>query len=111
MKAIVKSGLVAVIWALGVSVAGACPFCREAVAGDSVAQGYFWSILLMLLTPLAILAALGTYFYLLVRRNPPSALELPPTEVPQELLVPTRNQTSSDQTPENTEAELACMEK
>ncbi len=82
----------------------ACPFCREALGGQNdMARGYFWSILLMLFTPLGILAGLGIYFYLLVRRarkvQAAAELPLPAASPPPEVLVPvkeSRGSVSSD---------------
>ncbi|GEM_PF-6054017 len=86
----------------------ACPFCREALGGQNdMARGYFWSILLMLFTPLGILAGLGIYFYLLVRRarkvQAAAQLPLPAASPPPEVLVPVkenRNSVSSDAQPQ-----------
>ena len=84
-------------WAATVQGALACPFCREALGGQNdMARGYFWSILLMLFTPLGILTGLGIYFYLLVRRARAGA-EVSPPPVPQgalppEVLVPVKQE-------------------
>jgi hypothetical protein len=56
-----------------VSVAQACPGCKEAIAendlqGQRVARGYFWSILFMMSMPFAILGTFGTYCYVEIRR-------------------------------------------
>ena len=58
---------------LVVSLAEACPGCKDAVAESDpdqvrMARGYFWSILFMLSMPFAILGTFGTYVYLEVRR-------------------------------------------
>lgn len=55
------------------SIALACPNCRDSLsdndpAGAGIVQGFFWSIIIMLSTPVLILTGLGSYFYLLVRR-------------------------------------------
>ncbi len=78
----------------------ACPFCREALGGQNdMARGYFWSILLMLFTPLGILAGLGIYFYLLVRRSrrvrAAAELPLPAASPPPEVLVPVKGHRES----------------
>ncbi len=82
-------------WVATAQGAWACPFCREALGGQNdMARGYFWSILLMLFTPLGILAGLGIYFYLLVRRARSGAeAPLPPVPqgaLPPEVLVPVK---------------------
>ncbi|MFM2097146.1 MAG: hypothetical protein RIS70_4270 [Planctomycetota bacterium] len=51
----------------------ACPNCKDALsqndpARSGLARGFFWSIMLMLATPLLITVGLGSYFYLLVRK-------------------------------------------
>lgn len=61
------------VLSLLVTVAEACPGCKEAIAendlqGQRVARGYFWSILFMMSMPFAILGTFGTYFYVEVRR-------------------------------------------
>jgi hypothetical protein len=52
-------------------VGHACPTCKDALAGGAqtagMAEGYFWSILLMMSMPFLILGGLGGYFYLQVR--------------------------------------------
>ena len=49
-----------------------CPNCKDALAENSgsgnIAYGFGWSIIFMLSMPYTILGAIGTYFYLLVRR-------------------------------------------
>src|SRR5690606_909200 len=53
-------------------VAFGCPTCKDQLANDpaaqSIARGYFYSILFMLSMPALILLGLSTYFYLLVRQ-------------------------------------------
>ncbi len=52
-------------------VAAACPTCKDSVSetDPNMVQGYFWSILFMMSMPFLILAGLGAYFYLLIRRS------------------------------------------
>lgn len=66
-------GLALVFVLVVTSTASACPNCKDALADNDpsysgAVQGYFWSILLMLSTPILILAGLGSYFYWLVRQ-------------------------------------------
>ena len=55
-----------------VTVAAACPTCKDSLAGDpasaNLARGYFWSILFMMSMPFLILGSLVTYMYFEVRR-------------------------------------------
>jgi hypothetical protein len=68
--------LLAVVLALVLliaSVAGACPTCKEGLAqqdphGQSVAAGYYYSILFMMAMPFAILGTFGSLAYLSIRR-------------------------------------------
>ncbi len=50
----------------------ACPTCKDALAenggGGDLVRGFGWSIIFMLSMPFLILASLGGYFWLLVRR-------------------------------------------
>jgi hypothetical protein len=52
-----------------------CPNCKDSFAqnggGGDLVRGYGWSIIFMLSMPFLILASLGTYFWLLVRRAGP----------------------------------------
>jgi hypothetical protein len=74
--AIVRWLLIALVLALILmiaSVAAACPTCKEGLAqtdpqGDSVAAGYYYSILFMMAMPFAILGTFGSLAYLSVRR-------------------------------------------
>ena len=55
------------------SVAAACPTCKEGLAqndphGQSVAAGYYYSILFMMTMPFAILGTFGGLAYLSIRR-------------------------------------------
>lgn len=55
------------------SVAAACPTCKEGLAqtdphGQSVAAGYYYSILFMMAMPFAILGTFGSLAYLSIRR-------------------------------------------
>lgn len=58
---------------LATDVVWACPNCKDSLVHNDptaagIVQGYFWSIILMLSMPFLLLAALSTYFYILVRR-------------------------------------------
>ncbi len=57
---------------LSASVASACPMCAQALGnssgGGDLVSGFFWSIVFMMSMPFTILASLGLYFYLQVRR-------------------------------------------
>ncbi len=50
----------------------ACPMCSQALAdssqGGDLISGFFWSIVFMMSMPFVIVASLGTYFYLQIRR-------------------------------------------
>ncbi|MGB6043350.1 MAG: hypothetical protein WBF93_09365 [Pirellulales bacterium] len=66
--------LCAIAVVLAVTVADACPGCKDAIAenddaGNRIARGYFWSILFMMSMPFAILGTFGTYIYVEVRRG------------------------------------------
>jgi hypothetical protein len=55
------------------SVAAACPTCKEGLAqndphGQSIAAGYYYSILFMMAMPFAILGTFGSLAYFSVRR-------------------------------------------
>jgi hypothetical protein len=55
------------------SVAGACPTCKEGLAqtdphGQSIAAGYYYSIIFMMAMPFAILGTFGSLAYLSIRR-------------------------------------------
>jgi hypothetical protein len=55
------------------SVAAACPTCKEGLAqsdpqGQSIAAGYYYSILFMMAMPFAILGTFGSMAYLSIRR-------------------------------------------
>ncbi len=65
--------LALVIAALLVSVASACPTCKEGLAEadpqqQSVAAGFYYSILFMMSMPFAILGTFGSLAYLSIRR-------------------------------------------
>jgi uncharacterized paraquat-inducible protein A len=74
--AIVRWALVAMVIALILmiaSVAAACPNCKEGLAqndpqGQSVAAGYYYSILFMMAMPFTILGTFGSLAYLSIRR-------------------------------------------
>jgi uncharacterized paraquat-inducible protein A len=55
------------------SVAAACPTCKEGLAqtdphGQSIAAGYYYSIIFMMAMPFAILGTFGSLAYLSIRR-------------------------------------------
>jgi hypothetical protein len=55
------------------TVAAACPTCKEGVAqndphGQSIAAGYYYSILFMMAMPFTILGTFGGLAYLSIRR-------------------------------------------
>jgi hypothetical protein len=65
--------LVIALVLLIVSVAAACPTCKEGLAqndphGQSIAAGYYYSILFMMSMPFAILGTFGSLAYLSIRR-------------------------------------------
>lgn len=49
----------------------ACPTCKDSLSENNpeLIQGYFWSIMFMMAMPFSILTGIGTYFYLLIRKN------------------------------------------
>jgi uncharacterized paraquat-inducible protein A len=58
------------------SVAAACPTCKDGLAqndpqGESLARGYYYSILFMMAMPFAILGTFGGIAYLSIRRARP----------------------------------------
>jgi hypothetical protein len=55
------------------SVAAACPTCKEGLAqndpqGESIAAGYYYSILFMMAMPFTVLGTFGGLAYLSIRR-------------------------------------------
>jgi len=74
--AIVRWMLIAlalVLVCLIASVAGACPTCKEGLAqndpqGQSLAAGYYYSILFMMAMPFTILGTFGGLAYMSIRR-------------------------------------------
>jgi hypothetical protein len=65
--------LALVLMCLIASVAAACPNCKEGLAqvdphGQSVAAGYYYSILFMMAMPFTILGTFGSLAYLSIRR-------------------------------------------
>ena len=65
--------LALVLVCLIASVAGACPTCKEGLAqtdphGESIAAGYYYSILFMMAMPFAILGTFGGLAYFSIRR-------------------------------------------
>jgi uncharacterized paraquat-inducible protein A len=75
--AIVRWAVIAAVLALVLliaSVAAACPTCKEGLAqtdphGQSIAAGYYYSILFMMAMPFAILGTFGSLAYLSIRRG------------------------------------------
>ncbi len=73
------------------SVAAACPTCQEGLAqndphGQSIAAGYYYSILLMMSMPYIVMGTLGGLAYVTIRRarqaNTEVESELPPSDGP-----------------------------
>ena len=65
--------LAVVLVLLIASVAAACPTCKEGLAqtdphGQSIAAGYYYSIIFMMAMPFAILGTFGSLAYLSIRR-------------------------------------------
>lgn len=63
------------------SAASACPTCKESIeqhdsAAAGLAEGFAYSIMLMLGTPPLILLSLGTMFYVQVQRSRREATQL-----------------------------------
>ena len=66
-------GLALLLVALSADVASACPTCREGLAekdphGQSMAAGYYYSILFMMSMPFIILTTFGSFCYRSVKR-------------------------------------------
>ena len=66
-------GLALLIVALSADLASACPTCREGLAendphGQSMAAGYYYSILFMMSMPFIILTTFGSFCYRSVKR-------------------------------------------
>jgi hypothetical protein len=55
------------------TLAVACPTCKEGLTNGAndvnLVRGFGWSIIFMMSLPFTILSVLGSYFYLLVRRE------------------------------------------
>ena len=74
--AVIRWLLLAMVLALVLliaSVAAACPTCKDGLAqsdphGQSVAAGYYYSILFMMAMPFAILGTFGSLAYFSIRR-------------------------------------------
>jgi hypothetical protein len=74
--AVIRWLLLAMVMALVLliaSVAAACPTCKEGLAqndplGQSMAAGYYYSILFMMAMPFAILGTFGSLAYFSIRR-------------------------------------------
>lgn len=74
VNAAVRGLLPLLIVAACVSVAEACPNCKDAVNtsdpdGLNVARGYFYSILLMLAMPFTLVGSFGAYVWREMRRQ------------------------------------------
>ena len=68
------------------SVAAACPTCSEGLAqndphGQSLAAGYYYSILLMMSTPYLVLATFGSVAYYSIRRARRQQSEVEPSDL------------------------------
>ena len=62
-----------IVWLGTTDLLLACPTCKDGLAHDDaslsgVAQGFSYSIMLMMSMPFLILGGLGTYFYWEIRR-------------------------------------------
>jgi hypothetical protein len=76
VPAVVRWIIIAMTIALALliaSVAAACPTCKDGLAqndphGQSIAAGYYYSILFMMMMPFAILGTFGGLAYLSIRR-------------------------------------------
>jgi hypothetical protein len=74
MLPIIKQMLLAILLvAMIAGAAVACPTCKEGLAqndpqGQSIAAGYYYSILFMMSMPFAILGTFGGLAYLSIRR-------------------------------------------
>jgi uncharacterized paraquat-inducible protein A len=69
----VMIALAIVLVLLIASVAAACPTCKEGLAqndphGQSIAAGYYYSILFMMAMPFTVLGTFGGLAYLSIRR-------------------------------------------
>jgi uncharacterized membrane protein len=67
------AGIVLALVLLIASVAGACPTCKEGLAqndpqGQSIAAGYYYSILFMMSMPYIVLCTFGSVAYFSIRR-------------------------------------------
>jgi hypothetical protein len=71
MRCTIALAAVAIMWAVS-DAAWACPTCREGLAdnpaGQSLARGFYYSILFMMSMPFLILGTLGTVAYRSVRK-------------------------------------------
>ena len=67
-----------------VDSAQACPTCKESLSENNkeLVQGYFWSIMFMMAMPFSILTGIGTYFYLLIRKNKKNIAQDSMTDAP-----------------------------
>jgi hypothetical protein len=68
---VIATAVVAVVLTIG-AAASACPTCREGLAdnpsGQSLARGFYYSILFMMSMPFLILGTLGTVAYRSVQK-------------------------------------------
>jgi len=62
----------------------ACPTCKDSLSENNpeLIQGYFWSIMFMMAMPFSILTGIGTYFYLLIRKNKKNIAQDSMTDAP-----------------------------
>jgi len=89
--------LLAVLFA-DVSLASACPGCKDALASQDPTQtglvrGFFWSILFMMGMPFLLLSGLGALMYREVRRARAAQQGAPPAEA-ESSLEPAAQETS-----------------
>src|SRR5262245_10681555 len=69
----IVAAIVLALLLLIASVAAACPTCKEGLAqidphGQSLAAGYYYSVLFMMTTPYVVLATFGSCAYYSIRR-------------------------------------------
>ena len=72
LRTVIAIGAAFALVALMGSMAVACPNCQNALAedpaGNGLARGFYWSILLMMSMPFALVAGFGGLMYLEVRK-------------------------------------------
>lgn len=78
--------LAAICLALIAAEAWACPTCKEDLAnnpqGQSLAAGFYYSILLMMMTPFGIIGTLGFVAYRSIKRAQAARDAMPPESAP-----------------------------